>query len=294
VSDRFPAGNLFLIAGPCVVESDDLNFRVADHLARLAERVPGGIIFKASFDKANRSNRGAARGPGLAEGLAALERVKRHSGLPVLTDVHVPDQCATVAAVVDVLQIPAFLCRQTDLLLAAGATGRPVNVKKGQWMHPEGMRGAVEKIRAGRDSGSGTSGHLASARQGGAATSLQSRVPSRDVAVTERGTFFGYGDLVVDMRSFARLRAACAAPVIFDATHSVQQPGRGEGGASGGAREFIPTLALAAVAAGADGLFIETHPDPDHAPSDGPNMLPLPQLDALVERILNVWHACRR
>lgn len=266
----FPSDRLFLIAGPCVVEDDTLNLRVAEHLARLAERVPGGIIFKASFDKANRSNAGAHRGPGVDEGLAALERVRRCTGLPVLTDVHLPEQCATVASVVDVLQIPAFLCRQTDLLEAAGATGKPVNIKKGQWMHPEGMRGAVAKVT----------------KAGGASTS--------PVAVTERGSFFGYGDLVVDMRSFARMREECGVPVIFDATHSVQRPGQGAGGASGGAREFIPPLTLAAIAAGADGLFMETHPDPDHAPSDGPNMIPLDQLDALVERAVEVWSACRR
>jgi 2-dehydro-3-deoxyphosphooctonate aldolase (KDO 8-P synthase) len=259
---------IFLIAGPCQLESDSLNMRVADHLARLAERVPGGIVYKASFDKANRSNPGAARGPGIDAGLAALDRVRAASGLPILTDVHLPEQCATAASVVDVLQIPAFLCRQTDLLEAAGATGRPVNVKKGQWMHPEGMRGAVEKVR------------------GAAAADV-------DVAVTERGSFFGYGDLVVDMRSFTRMRAACDAAVIFDATHSVQQPGRGEGGTSGGAREFIPSLAMAAVAAGADGLFIETHPDPDCAPSDGPNMVPLAQLDALVDRLVDLWARVR-
>src|SRR5688500_5254008 len=263
----FPRDALFLIAGPCVLESDALNVRVGEHLARLAERVPGGIVYKASFDKANRSNAGAARGPGLDEGLEALDRVRRATGLPLLTDVHLPEQCAPAAEVVDVLQIPAFLCRQTDLLVAAGATGRPVNVKKGQWMHPEGMRGAIAKVR-----GAGPG----------------------EVAVTERGTFFGYGDLVVDMRAFPRLRDACDAPVIFDATHSVQRPGQGEGGASGGAREFIPPLALAAIAAGADGLFIETHPDPDHAPSDGPNMLPLDALDDLLARLVDVWERVRR
>ena len=263
----FPTDRLFLIAGPCVLERDELQLRVAERLARLAEHVPGGVIFKASFDKANRSNVDAARGPGIEEGLAALARVREASGLPVLTDVHLPEQCAPAAEVVDVLQIPAFLCRQTDLLVAAGATGRPVNVKKGQWMHPEGMRGAVAKVR-GPDAG--------------------------EVAVTERGTFFGYGDLVVDMRAFARLRAACDAPVIFDATHSVQRPGQGEGGASGGAREFIPSLSLAAVAAGADGLFIETHPDPDRAPSDGPNMLPLDALEDLLLRVVDVWERVRR
>ena len=268
----FPMDALFLIAGPCVVEDDALNLRVGEHLARLAERLPGGILYKASFDKANRSNAGAARGPGLEEGLAALERVRRATGLRILTDVHLPAQCAVAAEVVDVLQIPAFLCRQTDLLEAAGATGKPVNVKKGQWMHPEGMRGAVSKIRGSRPAGGSRS----------------------DVAVTERGTFFGYGDLVVDMRGFARMRAACEAPVIFDATHSVQRPGQGEGGASGGAREHIPPLALAAVAAGADGIFMETHPRPEHAPSDGPNMIPLDRLNALVDRLLGLWDLARQ
>src|SRR5918992_1038794 len=255
VSVGFRTDALFLIAGPCVLEDDALNLRVAEHLARLADRVPGGVIFKASFDKANRSNADAHRGPGLDDGLKALERVRSETGLPLLTDVHLPDQCAPTAQVVDVLQIPAFLCRQTDLLVAAGATGKAVNVKKGQGMHPEGMRGAVDKVRGAREAG------RSSARANSA----------DDVAVTERGTFFGYGDLVVDMRDFGRMREACSAPVVFDATHSVQRPGQGQGGASGGTREFIPALTLAAVAAGADGLFLETHPDPDRAPSDGPN-----------------------
>jgi len=274
----FRTDALFLIAGPCVLESDALNLRVGEHLARLAERVPGGIIYKASFDKANRSNRDAARGPGLDEGLEALARIRERTGLPVLTDVHLPEQCAPAAEVVDVLQIPAFLCRQTDLLVAAGATGKPVNIKKGQWMHPEGMRGAVEKVRS-------------AALGNGAVSRATHRAPraTPDIALTERGTFFGYGDLVVDMRSFARMRDACSVPVIFDATHSVQQPGKGAGGASGGAREFIPPLARAAIAAGADGLFMETHPDPDHAPSDGPNMIPLDKLDALVAGLVRIW-----
>jgi len=274
---HFRQDALFVIAGPCVLEDDALNLRVARQLAKLAEGVPGGVIFKASFDKANRSNPGAHRGPGLDEGLKKLERVKRESGLPVLTDVHLPEQCAPVAQVADVLQIPAFLCRQTDLLEAAGATGKAVNVKKGQWMHPEGMRGAVEKVASAF-----------------AASHPESSEGSRvEIAVTNRGTFFGYGDLVVDMRDFARMRAACGVPVIFDATHSVQRPGQGAGGSSGGAREFIPPLALAAVAAGANGLFLETHPDPDRAPSDGPNMLPLKELPALLDRVLAVWSAAR-
>jgi 2-dehydro-3-deoxyphosphooctonate aldolase (KDO 8-P synthase) len=269
----FRSDALFLIAGPCVLEGDDLNLRVAEHLARLAPRVPGGIVYKASFDKANRSNAGAARGPGLDEGLAALARVRQQSGLPVLTDVHLPEHCDLAAQVVDVLQIPAFLCRQTDLLEAAGAAGKPVNIKKGQWLHPEGMKGAVAKVR----------------RAAGSAGAVPSHV-----AVTERGTFFGYGDLVVDMRAFPRLRDACAAPVIFDATHSVQRPGQGAGGASGGAREFIPALTLAAIGAGADGLFMETHPNPDRAPSDGPNMVPLSELDDLVLRAVDLWNARRK
>ena len=176
MASLFPLEKLFVIAGPCVVEDDELNITVARELQRLSSKVPGGIVFKASFDKANRSNRGAARGPGVSEGLAALKRVKDATGMAVITDVHLPEQCDPAAEVADALQIPAFLCRQTDLLEAAGATGRAVNVKKGQWLHPEGMRGAVEKVR------------------GAGATT--------DIAVTERGTFFGYGDLVVDMRSF--------------------------------------------------------------------------------------------
>ena len=255
---------LFVIAGPCVLEGDDLNLRVGEKLASLREKLPGGVIFKASFDKANRSNAGAHRGPGLEAGLKKLAKVKKETGLPVLTDVHLPEQCGPVAEVADVLQIPAFLCRQTDLLEAAAATGKAVNVKKGQWMHPEGMRGAVDKLRA-----------------------------ASEIAVTDRGTFFGYGDLVVDMRDFKRMREACKVPVIFDATHSVQRPGQGTGGSSGGAREFIPPLSMAAIAAGANGLFLETHPDPDHAPSDGPNMLPLAELAALLDRARAVWDATR-
>jgi 2-dehydro-3-deoxyphosphooctonate aldolase (KDO 8-P synthase) len=270
----FPADRLFLIAGPCVVEGDDLMFRVGDHLARLAEKVPGGIIFKASFDKANRSNPDAHRGPGLDEGLAALGRVRERTGLPVLTDVHLPDQCETAASVADVLQIPAFLCRQTDLLLAAGATGKPVNVKKGQWLQPEGMTGAVAKVGEGRKA--------------------SGRHATQEIAVTERGTFFGYGDLVVDMRNFARMKAATHCPVVFDGTHSVQQPGKGVAGSSGGVREMIPPLTLAAVAAGANGLFLETHPNPAHAPSDGPNMIPLASLDDLVAKAVDIWSAAHR
>lgn len=269
---RFPRDQLFLIAGPCQLEDDSLNLRVGDALARLAECVPGGIIYKASFDKANRSNIQGVRGLGLDAGLAALDRVRSATGLPVLTDVHDAGQCAAAAQVVDVLQIPAFLCRQTDLLLAAGATGKPVNVKKGQWMHPEGMRGATRKVEAG---------------------AAFAGVPPNEIAVTERGSFFGYGDLVVDMRSFARMREACEVPVIFDGTHSVQRPGMGADGASGGAREFIAPLVLASIAAGAQGLFLETHPDPDNAPSDGPNMLRLETLGDLIKRAVDIWDRVR-
>ncbi len=256
----------FLIAGPCVVESDDLNVRVGEALAELSAKLGIAVIYKASYDKANRSRLSAARGPGLDAGLRALDKVRAATGLPILTDVHEPGHVPSAAQVADVLQIPAFLCRQTDLLVAAGKAGRPVNVKKGQWMAPEEMRGAVEKVRAGG---------------------------APEIAVTERGTFFGYGDLVVDMRSFARLRAACNAPVIFDATHSVQQPGQGRGGTSGGLREFIPPLLYAAAAAGADGFFLETHPDPARAPSDGPNMVPLDQLPGIVGIALDVWQRTR-
>ena len=269
----FPDDQFFLIAGPCQLEDDALNLRVAETLAGLSDSVPGGIIYKASFDKANRSNLDGVRGPGIEAGLEALDRVRTASGLPLLTDVHEQNQCATAAQVVDVLQIPAFLCRQTDLLLAAGATGKPVNVKKGQWMHPEGMLGAVRKIEAG---------------------AIQANEKPGETAVTERGTFFGYGDLVVDMRSFSRLRRTCEVPVIFDATHSVQRPGMGEHGASGGAREYVATLALAAVAAGANGIFLETHPNPDSAPSDGSNMLALKDLPQLLDRLVSIWASVRK
>ncbi|MBA3345921.1 MAG: 3-deoxy-8-phosphooctulonate synthase [Gemmatimonadales bacterium] len=256
----------FLIAGPCVVEPGDVLPRVAEALARLALERGMPVCFKASFDKANRSNGAAPRGPGLDEGLRVLERVRAESGLPVLTDIHEAHQAGPAAAVVDVLQIPAFLCRQTDLLVAAGRTGKPVNVKKGQWMQAEGMAGALEKVRS---AGSG------------------------ELAVTERGTFFGYGDLVVDMRNFARLRAATGAAVVFDATHSVQQPGQGVGGASGGRREFIPPLLAAAAVAGADGFFVETHPDPARAPSDAATQWPLDRLGDLLDRTLDLWSRAR-
>ena len=252
----------FVIAGPCVIEPGDVLPRVAETLARIGAARGIPVCFKASFDKGNRARADAPRGPGLDEGLRVLERVRAASGLPVLTDIHDAVQAAPAAQVVDALQIPAFLCRQTDLLVAAGRTGRPVNVKKGQWLQAEAMAGAVEKVR--------TAG-------------------SADVAVTERGTFFGYGDLVVDMRNFARLRAATGAPVVFDATHAVQQPGQGAGGASGGVREHIPALLGAAAVAGADGFFLETHPDPAHALSDAATQWPLDRLDDLLGRTLDLW-----
>jgi 2-dehydro-3-deoxyphosphooctonate aldolase (KDO 8-P synthase) len=256
----------FLIAGPCVIEPGDVLLRVAETLAVIERDLGLPVCLKASFDKANRSRLGASRGPGLDEGLRALERARSASGLPVLTDIHDAHQAAPVGQVVDALQIPAFLCRQTDLLVAAGRTGKPVNIKKGQWMQAEGMRGAVEKVRS---------------------------AGAPEVAVTERGTFFGYGDLVVDMRNFARLRNATGAPVIFDATHAVQQPGQGEAGASGGQREFIPSLLAAAAAAGADGFFLETHPDPARALSDAATQWPLQQLAELVGQTLEIWGRAR-
>jgi 2-dehydro-3-deoxyphosphooctonate aldolase (KDO 8-P synthase) len=252
----------FLIAGPCVIEPGDVLPRVAEVLARLERDLGIPVCLKASFDKANRARLGASRGPGMEEGLRALERARAASGLPILTDIHEVHQAGPVAEVADVLQIPAFLCRQTDLLVAAGRTGRAVNVKKGQWMHADGMRGSVEKVRS---------------------------AGAPEVAVTERGTFFGYGDLVVDMRNFSRLREATGAPVIFDATHAVQQPGQGDAGASGGQREFIPPLLAAAAAAGADGFFLETHPDPGRALSDAATQWPLDRLVELVGQTLDFW-----
>lgn len=263
--------SFFLIAGPCVLEEDALNVSIARELAAISAEFDLPIVYKASFDKANRSRAGAARGPGVADGLAKLRHVRAETGLPLLTDVHLPEQCDAVGEVVDVLQIPAFLSRQTDLIVAAAATGRAVNIKKGQWMAPEDMSGAVGKVRAvwkgmGIETGTG------------------------NVLVTERGTAFGYGDLVVDMRSIPRMRAATGCPVVFDGTHSVQQPGRADG-ASGGLPEFIPVLARAAVAAGCDGLFLETHPDPASAPSDSTNMLELDALRPLLEDVLKVRSA---
>ncbi len=244
---------LTLIAGPCAMESRDHALFMADALAALAERLGIGLVYKSSFDKANRSSGDSARGIGLDRALSIFADVKAATGLPVLTDVHDAAQCATVAEVVDVLQIPAFLCRQTDLLLAAAATGRAVNVKKGQFLAPWDMGNVVDKIAGGGNP---------------------------NVLVTERGASFGYNTLVSDMRALPVL-AATGAPVVFDATHSVQQPG-GQGKTSGGQREFVPVLARAAVAVGVAAVFIETHEAPETAPSDGPNMVPLAGMEALV------------
>jgi 2-dehydro-3-deoxyphosphooctonate aldolase (KDO 8-P synthase) len=256
----------FLIAGPCVLEPGDVVPRIAQALVTLRDRLGIPVCFKASFDKANRSRLGARRGPGLDAGLMALREVQEQFGLPVMTDIHEPWQAAPAAEVADALQIPAFLCRQTDLLVAAGRTRRPVNIKKGQWLAAEAMQGAAEKVR----------------EAGG-----------EDLAVTERGTMFGYGDQVVDMRNFRRLRLATGLPVIFDATHAVQLPGHGLDGASGGQREHVAALLAAAAAAGADGFFLETHPAPEQAHSDAATQWPLDRLEGLVRRTLAVWQSAR-
>jgi 2-dehydro-3-deoxyphosphooctonate aldolase (KDO 8-P synthase) len=259
-SHRVGAGApLLWIAGPCVIESRDFTLRVADELRRLADELNLPLVFKASFDKANRSSGKSFRGVGLDEGLKTLAAVKETTGRPVTTDVHEAHQAAPVAEVCDVLQVPAFLARQTDLLEACGRTGRVVNVKKGQFMAPWDMRNVVAKL---------------------------AEVGTRRVLLTERGTTFGYGLLVNDMRAVPWMQET-GAPVIFDATHSVQTPGA-LGDRTGGDRRMVPHLARAAVAAGCDGVFVETHPDPDRAPSDGPNMIPLAELPALIRSCLRV------
>lgn len=261
----FDSSKLLLIAGPCSLENETVCRAVAEKLTALGRAHPElRIIFKGSYDKANRTSLAGPRGTGMEEGLALLALIKREYGFPVLTDIHETQHCAPVAAVCDVLQIPAFLCRQTDLLLAAAATGRTINVKKGQFLSPQEMVHVTGKLK-----------------QGGAAEIWQ----------TERGTTFGYQNLVVDMRSFSIMRQN-GYPTVFDATHSVQLPGAG-GGKSSGQREFVPPLARAALAAGADGLFLETHPDPANALSDGPNMVPLAELPAVIAGCLAVWKAVR-
>jgi len=256
---------LFLIAGPCVVESEQLCLDVAEHLRGIADRLGILVVFKSSFDKANRTSAQSFRGLGVEEGLRVLEKVRNETGLPVLTDVHSADQVAMVADVVDVLQTPAFLARQTDLIEAAAASGKPVNFKKAQFMAPADVKPLIAKARA------------ASARAGHGDGAFM---------LCERGTSFGYNNLVVDMRSLVQMREA-ECPVVFDATHSVQLPG-GMGDKSGGQREFVHPLARAAVAVGVAGLFMECHPNPDQALSDGPNAVPLAQMDGLMEDLLSI------
>ncbi|RMF34577.1 MAG: 3-deoxy-8-phosphooctulonate synthase [Alphaproteobacteria bacterium] len=253
ISNALP---LVLIAGPCQLEGRDHALAIAEWLAGICAAVGMGFIFKASYDKANRTSLSGRRGPGREDGLRMLADVRAEIGCPVLTDVHLPQDCAAVAEAVDVLQIPAFLCRQTDLLVAAGQTGRAINVKKGQFLAPWDMVHVAAKIAStGND----------------------------NILLCERGTSFGYNTLVADMRALPQM-AATGYPVVMDATHSVQQPG-GAGGASGGQREFAPVMARAAVALGVAAVFIETHPDPDNAPSDGPNMIPLDAMPALIESL---------
>ncbi|MEX1080859.1 MAG: 3-deoxy-8-phosphooctulonate synthase [Halofilum sp. (in: g-proteobacteria)] len=250
---------LFLIAGPCVVEGESLAFETAEALAGIAERTGIPVIYKSSFDKANRSSAGSYRGPGMEQGLAILERVRREYGLPVLTDVHEDTPIDEVAAVVDVLQTPAFLCRQTNYIQRVAAAGLPVNIKKGQFLAPWDMGNVVDKARA---------------------------AGNERIMVCERGVSFGYNNLISDMRGLAVMRAT-GCPVVFDATHSVQLPG-GQGNASGGQREFVPVLARSAVAAGIAGLFMETHPRPEQALSDGPNAWPLDRLEDLLKTLIEL------
>jgi 2-dehydro-3-deoxyphosphooctonate aldolase (KDO 8-P synthase) len=249
---------LVLIAGPCALESRAHALEMVSALKDIAGKMEIGLVYKTSFDKANRTSAKSNRGIGLDDALPIFAELREKLGVPILTDVHEPQQCARVAQVVDVLQIPAFLCRQTDLLVAAAATGRVINIKKGQFLAPWDMANVVAKV-----TGTG----------------------NRNVLVTERGASFGYNTLVSDMRALPILARTTGAPVIFDATHSVQQPG-GQGTSSGGEREFVPVLARAAVAVGIAGIFIETHQDPDHAPSDGPNMVPLKQMDGLLRQLI--------
>lgn len=259
----FDPARLLLIAGPCSLENERVCRAVAEKLTDLARALPElNIVFKGSYDKANRTSIEGPRGTGMDEGLALLDLVRRDYGFPILTDVHESAQVPAVAAVVDVVQIPAFLCRQTDLLIACAASGRVVNVKKGQFLAPQDMKHVVAKLKG-----------------------------ATEVWQTERGTTFGYQNLVVDMRSFP-IMAANGFPTVFDATHSVQLPGAG-GGKSSGQREFVPPLARAALAAGAQGLFLETHPDPANALSDGPNQVPLEELEGVIRGCLRVWEAVR-
>jgi 2-dehydro-3-deoxyphosphooctonate aldolase (KDO 8-P synthase) len=257
---------LALIAGPCALESRAHALEMANALKEIAARVGIGLVYKTSFDKANRTSAKSARGIGLEQALPIFAEIRDKVKVPVLTDVHEAAQCARVAEVADVLQIPAFLCRQTDLLIAAAKTGKAVNIKKGQFLAPWDMTNVIEKITA---------------------------AGNRNVVVTERGVSFGYNTLVSDMRALPILKRETGAPVIFDATHSVQQPG-GRGTASGGEREYIPVLARAAVAVGVAGVFIETHQDPDTAPSDGPNMMPLNEMEPLLRTLVGFDRLAKR
>ncbi len=257
---------LTLIAGPCAMESRDHALECAGALKEIAERLGVGLVYKTSFDKANRTSASSARGVGLAQALPVFAEIRETLGLAVVTDVHERDQCGPVSEAVDILQIPAFLCRQTDLLEAAAKTGRVVKVKKGQFLAPWDMKNVVAKI---------------------------STAGSADILVTERGASFGYNTLVSDFRSVPTMARETGCPVIFDATHSVQQPG-GQGATSGGQREFVPTLARAAVAVGVAGVFAETHPDPDKAPSDGPNMIPMGLLEKFVGELLEIDRLAKR
>jgi 2-dehydro-3-deoxyphosphooctonate aldolase (KDO 8-P synthase) len=254
-----PGQRLLVIAGPCVIETRELALRIAEHLAGIASRLPISLVFKASFDKANRTSLESKRGPGIDEGLAVLAEVRRATGLPVTTDIHESPQAAAAGEVCDLLQIPAFLARQTDLLVAAAETGKAVNVKKGQFMAPWDMQHVLGKLQA---------------------------AGCRNTLLCERGTFFGYGRLVNDMRALVQMRSL-GAPVVFDATHSVQEPG-GLGATTGGNRAMVEPLARAATAIGVDGLFFETHPTPETSPSDGPNMIPLDQFESLLVRLLKI------
>ena len=261
----------FLIAGPCVVESEQLQMDVAGALKEVAAALAIPFVFKSSYDKANRSSGASFRGPGMARGLEILAKVKRELGVPVLTDVHAEAEIGAAAEVVDVLQTPAFLCRQTDFIRAAAQSGRPVNIKKGQFLAPHDMKNVIDKARA-------------AAREKG--------LPDDVFMACERGASFGYNNLVSDMRSLAIMRET-GAPVVFDATHSVQLPG-GQGATSGGQREFVPVLARAAVAVGVAGLFMETHPDPANALSDGPNAVPLKHMRALLESLVELDRVVKR
>lgn len=256
---------LALIAGPCVIENPESALRHAKAIQKIAKRVGIPLVYKSSYDKANRSSMASFRGLGLEAGLGILARVKEETGLPILTDVHSPEQAGRAARVADVLQIPAFLCRQTDLLVAASRTGCAVNVKKGQFLSPSEMKNVAQKLAS---------------------------TGNQKILLTERGTFFGYNTLVNDFRSIPIMKEF-GYPVVFDATHSAQQPG-GRGKSSGGDRRFVPTLAAAGVAAGADGIFMEVHENPDRAPSDGPNMVKLRDLEALLERLIKISQAVGR